>query len=77
MLKANADIFIVTDPDADRIGVVVNHHGKELILSGNQLACLLLDHLCKHKKLPKNAYAVKSIVTTELFEEICKSYHVK
>ncbi len=78
MLKANADLFIATDPDADRIGVVINHHGKEHILSGNQLACLLLDHLCKHQKdLPKNAAAVKSIVTTDLFEEICKSYHVK
>ena len=38
----NADIAIGTDPDADRIGIAVNHKGSEVYLSGNQLGILMM-----------------------------------
>ena len=41
------DLFFATDPDADRIGVVVSHQGKEIPLSGNQIAALCLYYLCQ------------------------------
>lgn len=78
LLKKRADILIATDPDADRVGVVVNHKGQAIILSGNQVAALLAYHLCdtlsQQKKLPKNGALIKTIVTTELFREIAKYY---
>lgn len=71
LLKERGDLLIATDPDADRIGVV----SKEGVrLSGNQVACLLLDHICSNAKLPSNAAFVKTIVTTELFAKIVKNY---
>lgn len=79
MLKNGNDIFIATDPDADRVGLVANHHGEAVIFNGNQVACLCLDHILKRltatKTLPKNAAFVKTIATTELFKTICEHYH--
>ncbi|HSX13679.1 MAG TPA: phospho-sugar mutase, partial [Chlamydiales bacterium] len=67
----HADLFIATDPDADRIGVVSS---EGIQFSGNQIACLLLDHICKSKPLSSNAAFIKTIVTTELFRKIAENY---
>ena len=76
--KINGDILIATDPDADRVGVAVKHGNDVIILNGNQIACMLLDHIIKgltaNGRMPKNAAFIKTIVTTELFKEIVKSY---
>jgi len=74
--EKNGDIFISNDPDADRIGVVVNHKNTIHILSGNQIACIMLDYLCKNTKLYPNTACIKSIVTTRLFKDICKNYDI-
>ena len=75
--KINGDILIATDPDADRVGVAVKHGNDVIILNGNQIACMLLDHIIKglnaNGQMPKNAAFIKTIVTTELFKEIVKS----
>lgn len=76
LLAEDRDLLIATDPDADRMGVVVNHHGKAVRLSGNQIACLCLAHICQHKKLPSNGACIKTIVTTELFKAIAESAHL-
>ncbi|HEY6436065.1 MAG TPA: phospho-sugar mutase, partial [Ignavibacteriaceae bacterium] len=47
MLEKQADILIATDPDADRLGIVINHHGTAHILNGNQIAVLYLEHICE------------------------------
>lgn len=77
MDKENADLLIATDPDADRIGLAI----RNTRFSGNQIACLLLNHICKTLKekghLPENGAVIKSIVTTELFKKIAESYGVK
>lgn len=76
--KINGDILIATDPDADRVGVAVKHGNDVIILNGNQIACMLLDHIIKglnaNRQMPKNAAFIKTIVTTELFKEIVKSF---
>ncbi len=72
LLKSKADLFIATDPDADRLGVVSS---EGVQLTGNQIACLLLQHICQFKKLPSNALFIKTIVTTELFRKIAESHH--
>lgn len=78
MEQQESDILIATDPDADRVGVVVRHEGKPEILTGNQIACICLNHileaLLERSKLPPNAACIKTLVTTELFQAICDGY---
>lgn len=79
LLQVNGDLLIATDPDADRVGVVIRHQGKAILIDGNQMACLLLNHVLNNlsvqNRLPKNAAFVKTIVTTDLFEKICQAYN--
>jgi phosphoglucomutase/phosphomannomutase len=78
MLKTNSDILIATDPDADRVGVAINQNGEAIILNGNQILAICLEHICealtKQGKLPKKAAFIKSVTATELFKAICDSY---
>ena len=80
LIKENGDLFIATDPDADRIGVVVNHQGKAVILNGNQVAALLVFYLCttfsKLGKMPENGAVVTTIVTTDLFPLISSAFNL-
>ncbi len=81
MLLAKGDIAVGTDPDADRIGVAINHHGQVYYLNGNQLGVLMLHYLCTqltaHKKMPHRPYFVQSIVTTPLQVKIAQHFHVE
>lgn len=79
--KENCDLVIGTDPDADRMGIVIRTpNGEFITLSGNQVGALMLAYIIENMKknntLPKNACAVKSIVSTELCSEICKKNNV-
>jgi len=73
--KVGSDLIIGTDPDSDRIGVMVRNDDDYKTITGNQMGVLLLDYIINAKKrngtLPKNAGAVKSIVTTEMAREVC------
>lgn len=77
--KTQADVLLATDPDADRMGAAVRlPDGSYQVITGNQIAAILLDYLLyAHQKagtLPKNATAVKSIVSSELPTAIANSY---
>jgi len=79
--RVNADILIATDPDCDRLAVMV-HNGSEYVsLNGNQTGAVLikyiLDALDKKSQIPENGVIVKSIVTGDLGEKIAKKYNVK
>ena len=79
--QVGADFVIGTDPDADRVGVVVrDSRGEFVALTGNQTGALLLDYVLSSRKstgnLPANAAVVKSIVSTELAAAICADYGV-
>ncbi len=80
--ETDADIVLATDPDADRVGMVVkNNKGKFVVLNGNQAASLLINYLLlkwsENNKLRGNEYIVKTIVTTELLTEIARKYNVE
>ena len=80
--KEDADLIIGTDPDCDRVGVVVrNSAGEYIVLTGNQTGCLLLEYILSQKKavgsLPPNAFVVKTIVTSELARKIAGYYKVE
>ena len=79
--KDGADIIIGTDPDCDRVGVVVkNTEGEYVVLNGNQVGSLLVDYVISNKideiKTMNNPTIVKTIVTSELGANIAKSYGV-
>lgn len=78
----NVDLIIGTDPDSDRVGVVVRKNdGEYTTLTGNQTGCLLLEYILSAMKetgkLPNNGFVVKTIVTTELSRVIAKYYNVE
>ena len=80
--KENVDLIIATDPDCDRVGIVVkNSEGDYVTLNGNQTGILLLEYILSHKKkkgtLPSNAVVIKTIVTTEMARVIAKNYDVE
>ena len=69
--------IIATDPDADRIGLALKNEKDEYIaLSGNQIGALLIDYVIKVRRekgiLPANACAIKSVVSSNLFDAICE-----
>ena len=75
--KEGADFIMGSDPDADRVGLMVRgSDGKFIVLSGNQTGVLLLDYVIGAKKrmgtLPANAVALKSIVSTEMARKVCE-----
>ena len=75
--KVGADFILGSDPDADRVGVMVRGKDGEFVtLSGNQTGVLMLDYLIGAKRrtgtLPKNAAFIESIVTTKMAIEVAK-----
>lgn len=80
--KEDADILIATDPDADRLGMAVKTTaGHYEVLSGNQIASLMVDYILNaHTKLgtlPQGSIIIKSIVSSELPAVIADKYGVQ
>jgi phosphoglucomutase len=80
--EKNADLVIGTDPDTDRVGMAIrDNNGKMVLLNGNQAACLLvyyqLERMREKNSIRPNHYIAKTIVTTDLLEEIAKLHGVK
>ncbi|WP_315072254.1 phospho-sugar mutase [uncultured Clostridium sp.] len=78
----NPDIIFGTDPDCDRIGLVVkNSAGEYKVLTGNQTGLLLthyiLSSLKETNKLPQNGVVIKTIVTTEAARKISEDFDVE
>ncbi|HHY83694.1 MAG TPA: phospho-sugar mutase [Clostridiales bacterium] len=79
--EKGADLIIGTDPDCDRVGVVVkNRQGEYITLTGNQTGALLV-HYClsalkSMDKLPENGCIVKTIVTSEMGRKIADSFGI-
>lgn len=78
LLEIEGDLLIATDPDADRIGAVVRHENQAIVLNGNQLIVIYLEHICtalsSQNRLPARAAFIKTVGTTELFTAICQHY---
>lgn len=79
--KIEADVFLATDPDSDRVGVVAKRGKAYQKLNGNQVGVLLLDYILKTRKemgsLPENPIIIKTIVTTEMVKAIAEDYHAE
>ncbi len=84
--KEGADIVIGTDPDCDRMGVVVrNGEGKLQLITGNQIGSAMAWYRVKKffelgiltEENKKNAVLIKTFVTTDLQKSICQAYGIR
>lgn len=78
----SADLLLATDPDCDRVGIAVKTKDNQYqLLSGNEVGVLLLDYIASQRRkkntLPKNSIAVKTIVTTDMADEVGKKYGIE
>ena len=79
--EEGADLLVAVDPDADRLGAAVRQpDGEYQLLTGNQIAAIMLNYILTARKnagtLPANAAAVKSIVSSEFATKIAESFNV-
>lgn len=79
--SVDADIIIATDPDCDRLGIVVKHENSYKYLTGNQTGAILLEYLLSTKRekgtLPSNGIVFDTIVTSDLGAKVCNNYGVE
>ena len=76
--KVGADFILGTDPDSDRVGIMVRGaDGKFIPVTGNQTGVLMLDYLIgalrRAGKMPEKPYFLKTIVTTEMARKVAES----
>ena len=75
------DLILGTDPDSDRLGLVMpERDGRFTVLNGNQTGVLLAELILRktaERGMPKDARIVKTVVTTELVRLVAESYGVR
>ena len=74
----DVDFILGTDPDSDRVGIMIrDHSGEYRPVTGNQTGVLLLDYLIgamrRSGKMPEEPVALKTIVTTEMARKVAES----
>jgi phosphoglucomutase len=79
--ELDADILLGTDPDSDRVGIgVKDHKGNWVLVNGNQTAVLAFNYMIEARKAKgiaaKNDMVVKTIVTTEMIDEIARQNNI-
>jgi phosphoglucomutase len=80
--ELDADIFLGTDPDADRVGIAIkDKQGNWVLMNGNQTAVLAFNYIIEARKAKgiaqANDFVVKTIVTTEMIDRIAQDNNVK
>ena len=77
--ESNADLIIGTDPDCDRVGIVVrDNNGECIVLNGNQTGAIIVNYLFSKMNeagnIPEKPVVIKTIVTSELGAAIAEHY---
>ena len=81
--EVKADVVLATDPDADRLGIYAydTKSGKYVSFTGNMSGMLIAEYILRERTklglMPENPALVKTIVTTNMADVICKAYNVK
>ncbi len=79
--KNDADIILVCDPDADRMGVGVKHNGEYVVMTGNQSGAVLLEYILDQMEkkgiMPENPVMFNTVVTSDLGEKVAESHGVE
>jgi phosphoglucomutase/phosphomannomutase len=78
LIDQRADVLLINDADADRVGVAIIHQGIPAILSGDEIAALCLYHLCstlqEQGRLVKEYAVITTLVTTRLLDALTKYF---
>lgn len=74
--KVDADLIIATDPDADRLGMMIKTGHTYKKLSGNEVGYIFLKYLAQNFKT-QNSFVVTSVVSSPLVDEICEKENLK
>lgn len=79
--ELDADILLGTDPDSDRVGIAVkNNKGEWVLMNGNQTAVLAFAYMIEARRAKgiaqPNDMVIKTIVTTEMIDEIARQNNV-
>ncbi len=76
----DADLILVCDPDADRMGVGVKHNGEYIVLTGNQSGAVEIEYICSQLQekgiMPENPVMFNTVVTSDLGEKVASDYGV-
>lgn len=79
--KNEAELILVCDPDADRMGIAVHHQGDFVYLTGNQGGAVLQEYIYSTKtvqnSLPKHPVMFNTVVTSDLGDKIAKKYNIE
>lgn len=75
--KYNGDIIISTDPDSDRLGLIVKHKDNYKFLTANQIGAIILEYILKNTSDLKNKIIYNTIVTSDLGKVIASNYGVE
>lgn len=75
--EITADIIILTDPDADRVGVMYKSNNEYKMINGNMIGILFANYIIDNSKLNNTSYVVKSIVTTPMLDKIAYDNNIK
>ena len=77
----DADVILVCDPDADRMGVGVKHNGEYVVMTGNQSGAVLIEYILSQlqaqNKMPENPVMFNTVVTSDLGEKTAANYGVE
>ncbi|MEA2056793.1 MAG: phospho-sugar mutase [Patescibacteria group bacterium] len=76
--EVNADLILNSDPDADRIGIMVKHQDNWRFINGQEIAAILTDYAIKKMKpdFKGEGTVIKTQVTTNLLQKICDHYQI-
>ena len=73
----DADVIVATDPDGDRLGVMIKSTKGYKLLTGNEVGFLLLNYIFETRSREKNLFAVSTVVSSPMFFEMCDAYNIK
>ena len=77
----DADLILVCDPDADRMGVGVKHNGEYVVLTGNQSGSVEIEYICSQLTekglMPDHPVMFNTVVTSDLGEKVASDYGVE
>ncbi len=76
--REQPDLILGTDPDADRMGMIIKDDcGEYIPITGNQIGVLMADYLLNNIDVSKKGVIIKTIVTTEMVKKIAAEFDVE
>ena len=74
--ESDSDIILLTDPDADRLGVMYKDNNEYKIINGDLLGSLFAYYIVNNTNINNNSYMIRSIVTSNLIDKISNDYNI-